>query len=234
MMIAVFMATTALSAQSGTGWKYDESTKTLTLSGNNVDWDGYSGYCQTENIVFDESFNVETIKDMVFFGWELKKIVVPKCVKSIGSQAFSNCEFLESVELEGCQSIGNSAFESCESLKSVKLPEGLQSIGDMAFRGCESLESIELLEGLQSIGNSAFCGCALSSVTLPSTLTYIGENAFDSSCRVETATSIEDAPSISAVAAQYYDLGGRRVDAESYRGVVVKVENGKAELMRVK
>ncbi len=43
-----------------------------------------------------------------------------------------------------------------------------------------------------------------------------------------------DVPSVATAPARYYDLSGRRVNVESYRGVVVKVENGKSELMMVK
>ena len=54
------------------------------------------------------------------------------------------------------------------------------SIGLAAFRGCTKLTSVVLSEGMTEIGNAAFMESAVTSVSLPSTLTSIGQYAFAS------------------------------------------------------
>lgn len=128
LVMAVFMAVTVTSAQSGTGWEYDESTKTLTLSGDVVDWSGFCAY-DVEKVVFAENFNVAEIPSRAFGGWSsLSVIEIPDCVRSIGEGAFAYCGGLTSISLpEGLQSIGARAFYEC-TFTSVTLPASLKRI----------------------------------------------------------------------------------------------------------
>ena len=110
-------------------------------------------------------------------------------------------------------SIGWSAFYGCSSLTSVTIPTGVTSIESGAFSGCGGLTSINVASGnthyssidgvlynyvqdtliqcpgaktsitipnsVTSIGNYAFFGCSgLTSITIPSNVTSIGEQAF--------------------------------------------------------
>ena len=101
---------------------------------------------------------------------------------SIGTQAFSECISLKSIEIpEGVTSIGSSAFASCSSLKSIEIPAAVTSIGDSAFGYCSNLESVTFAEGseLTSIGSWAFYDCSsLKSIEIPVSVTSIGENVF--------------------------------------------------------
>ena len=51
-------------------------------------------------------------------------------------------------------------------------------IGDYAFFGCSRLTSLTLPSGVTEIGDYAFCGSGLTSLTLPSGVTKIGDYAF--------------------------------------------------------
>ena len=51
-------------------------------------------------------------------------------------------------------------------------------IGDYAFFGCSRLTSLTLPSGVTEIGDYAFCGSGLTSLTLPSGVTEIGSSAF--------------------------------------------------------
>ena len=71
------------------------------------------------------------------------------------------------------------AFSESSDLKSVTVSSGVKSIGKEAFYwNQETLESVILPEGLTKIGDSAFSTTRLATITLPSTLTSIGVDAF--------------------------------------------------------
>lgn len=72
------------------------------------------------------------------------------------------------------------AFANCLFLRKVSIPSWLTSIGEFAFYGCANLEAV-IFEGdgqLTSIGEGAFQETPLSSILLPESLRYIGDQAF--------------------------------------------------------
>jgi hypothetical protein len=123
----------------------------------------------------------------------IKRIVVPKSVRSLIKYNFAKIPSLESIKIpdsikilpeslfEGCNSlktieigsetnslqngirIGKRIFADCYSLKEMKLPSELKRIEDGLFYGCKGLETINFNDGLEKIGNQAFLGC--SSIT---------------------------------------------------------------------
>ena len=78
--------------------------------------------------------------------------------------------------------IENSAFRGCAELTSVVIPNTVTSIGEKAFYKCSNLTSITLPEGLTTIQNSAFAQCKSLTLTLPHTVTEIGQGAFEMAC----------------------------------------------------
>ena len=75
-------------------------------------------------------------------------------------------------------SIGTSAFEALTNLQSVTLPTSVNTIGTDAFYGCTKLANVNLHEGITTIGLRAFYNCKLTEITIPSTVTSIGNSAF--------------------------------------------------------
>ena len=102
-------------------------------------------------------------------------------VTRIGARAFMGLEGLRHVVLpETVREIEHDAFRH-SSLTEVTIPgtAGRVTIGDMAFFGCHALTKATLSEGVIAIFHHAFSDCsALAEVSFPSSLIYLGENAF--------------------------------------------------------
>ena len=70
-----------------------------------------------------------------------------------------------------------SGYET-SAMTSAVIGDCVTSIGNSAFVSHFSLSSVTIPSGVTFIGSMAFNGCALTSFTLPSSLTFIGKNAF--------------------------------------------------------
>ena len=135
----------------------------------------------------------------------LTSVTIPNSVTSIGALAFEGCKSLTSVTISNSvTSIGYEAFEGCKSLKSVTIPNSVTSIGEWAFRGTALYENpanwengalymddclikvdkdfvghFRIKENTRVIAGGAFYDCsALTSVTIPNSVTSIGDHAF--------------------------------------------------------
>ncbi|MCR4710156.1 MAG: leucine-rich repeat domain-containing protein [Clostridiales bacterium] len=139
---------------------------------------------------------------------KLKEVTLPESLTVIEEYAFSECVNLAEITFpEGLTTIGEDAFGGCESLDNITLPEGLTTIGQWAFGGCSSLKKIVIPASVTMIGKGAFgeagtnaeefqvefapgnelktleygtfddCN-TLKKITLPESLTAIGEQAF--------------------------------------------------------
>ncbi len=98
-----------------------------------------------------------------------------------GEEPFANCAHnLKSVVLpNGLKTIGYGAFSLCSGLESVTIPETVTYIKSGAFYDCNKLTAISLPSGLLKIDDNAFFSCDLvESVTIPDSVTLIGRGAF--------------------------------------------------------
>ncbi len=80
---------------------------------------------------------------------------------------------------EGITHIGSNAFRNL-NISSAWIPSTVGSVGVSAFEGCTSLATLYLGCSVNSIGKAAFRGCTPSFVTIPDSVTYLGDGAFDS------------------------------------------------------
>ena len=132
----------------------------------------------------------------------LTSITIPNNVTSIASNTFSGCSSLTSVSIpNGVTSIGGYAFYGCSSLTSITIPNSVGNIGYAAFHNCRSLNSINVASGngyFSSIDGVLYnstretliqCPPARISLTIPNSVTTIGERAFIY-CRDLTSVTI--------------------------------------------
>ena len=113
-------------------------------------------------------------------GVEIKDLVIPNTVTSIGRGAFDGCSYFTSIEFSNSMtSIGDGAFMNCSGLTSLNIPNNIKCIEDRAFWGCTGLTSLPIPNSVTSIEGYAFYGCSgLTNITIPNSVTSIGNGAF--------------------------------------------------------
>ena len=145
---------------------------------------------------------------------ELREVVLPSTIRSIGEFTFYFCMSLSSLtwdhfEESALTDIGGNAFTSCTHLKALALPKHLSSIGISALAGCISLpaftlddtsDSYSVVDGLlYNKDQTILVNCPagkVGSVVLPSTVKTLDSNAFYNCTQVTDITLPEGLDSI--------------------------------------
>ena len=111
--------------------------------------------------------------------------IIPQGTTRIADSAFSDQAWFDSKELkkviipDTVTSIGESAFFGCENLTSILIPNSVKTIGEYAFYGCKKLVSVIIPNSVTEIGQAAFeCCRSLKTITLPASITQIGISMF--------------------------------------------------------
>ena len=80
---------------------------------------------------------------------------------------------------DGVTSLGDNCFNSCTSLTSITIPSSVTSLGGSCFVGCSSLTSITIPSSVTSLVGSCFSDCSsLTSITIPSSVTSLNDSCF--------------------------------------------------------
>ncbi len=123
------------------------------------------------------------------FSWsELAEITIPSTIKEIGDGAFNACLKLKKVTFEGnIERIGTQVFSNCNRLESINIPDSVTEIGESAFNCCFKLILKELPSNLNIIGNAAFADCnEITELVIPDGVEKIGERTFASIGKLES------------------------------------------------
>ena len=99
-----------------------------------------------DKITVSEKHPLLEVVDGVLFNKADRQLVVYPC-------AFSATEYTVP---DGTRSIGAQAFLNCQSLQRVTLPDGLEAIGHYAFSLCGALETMNIPDTVTSIGEGTF------------------------------------------------------------------------------
>ena len=102
-------------------------------------------------------------------------------VKNIYGEAFYSCRFTGSLEIpNSVTSIDYRAFYACYNFSgSLEIPGSVTTIGAEAFRYTGFDGSLIIDDGLTTIGNFAFSYTTFDEITLPASLKYLGDGAFN-------------------------------------------------------
>ena len=117
-------------------------------------------------VTFAEGSQLKSIGVSAFSGTEpahprFKEIQIPDSVETIGTNAFQNCQDLESITLPASlKTIESSAFSYCCNLSEIKLPTSLKTIESSAFSYCRNLSKVKLPASLKAIESSVFHRCS--------------------------------------------------------------------------
>lgn len=127
---------------------------------------------------------VETVKAQAAYLAKFPKAMDLSHVKTFEKSAFSASTGLGDINLASAVSVGENAFDGTRGVDSIAIPGTVKEIGKNAFSNT-SAATVTIGEGVTDLPESAFSqmgnfgdNLRLSKVTLPSTLTSIGKNAF--------------------------------------------------------
>ena len=182
----------------------------FALSGKVIIGSTYNGLPVTA--IADNAFKNDT---------NITSLLIPGSITTIGKNAFSSCQNLkEVVILEGVLLIGDGAFSSCENLETITLPNSVTTFGNYIFANSNNLKYNEydnayylgnsdnpylflvqkmsaqistctINDKCKAISNYAFADSALTSITIPGSITSIGDYAFSGCSSLQTVTMLE-------------------------------------------
>lgn len=137
-----------------------------------------------------EDFPVQRIEGRAFYSTNVKTVVIPDSITTMGREVFSRCSSLVSVRLSSAlRTIPVDAFNGCSKLENVVIPESMEVICSRAFK-YSGIRSITLPPNMifQSYSDNTpihspevFESCSkLETVVLPETMTVLPEKTFAS------------------------------------------------------
>lgn len=178
-------------------------------SGNNKEEtgheNGFSGNTNITGITFKDGSRITWIGDHAFKNCSKLKTInnVPAGLTDINEWCFESTA-LESVDLSNTnvtimkdgvfynnksltsiqlpnklENFWDNAFNGCTALNNIVIPSTVVGIYNSVFEGCAALTNVKLNEGCTTLGHHVFKNCPLDAVTFPTTLTSIGEYAFE-------------------------------------------------------
>ena len=204
-------------------WSYNETTKTLTISGTG----NMSNYYSSGTAGGRAPWVNSKIKD------EIETVVISEGAASIGEYAFFECTGLKNVTIPSTvKTINEGAFYKCSGLTSpqpeksddeivdsITIPYGVTSIGDEVFAHCTGLKKVTIPGSVKSIGERAFSDCHISTeesddgterglekVVIENGTETIGKEAFNGCKKLNDIILPDSVTSIGENAFQYTGL----------------------------
>lgn len=171
----------------------DEATKTASVA------------CNDKNLVaadipatvsaYGADYTVTSIDAWTFYNCpSLTSVTIPPTIATIGSFAFASCPVLERVNISDIAAwcaiefgngfsnplmAGHNIYIDGEKIEHLTVPEGVASLPASCFNGA-SFTTVSLPASLTEIGDLAFYECtALTAIDIPDAVQTVGTSAFD-------------------------------------------------------
>ncbi len=203
-------------------WELDDAgILTISGTGDMYDYDSY----HSDKSPFEDNHNIKKIiiqdgvtsigSESFLYCRNITEISIPDSVTKIGTEAFSYCNELTSIDISSnVTDIGNCAFTCCRKLNytvdknnpnyccvdgvlfnkdktillnypicntatSYVIPNTVKSLGDYSFAYCPYLADITIPDSVTTIGDRVFHSCtAITSITIPGSVKSMGELVF--------------------------------------------------------
>ena len=125
---------------------------------------------------------VSSIKEGCFKNSNIESVTLPSSVTSIEQQSFYGCDNLKSINLSNVKSIGTEAFTNCPSLTDNIDLSSVEMISERGLAGTY-FNTIDLPK-CTDVGNSAFEDCTMQKIVL-NNATNLGSNVFKNCKNIE-------------------------------------------------
>ena len=138
----------------------------------------------------------------------LKKVILPNTLTSIGKEAFSYSG-LQSIEIPASvETIGASAFRAT-NLQSIEIPASVERIGEFTFNKCTALTTVTFEKGsqLKEIGEYTFENSGLQSIEIPASVETIAFAAFRG-CTALTTVTFEQGSRLKTIGKEAFSYSG--------------------------
>ena len=166
---------------------YEASGTTATVIG----WEGASSELTIPSkiTVDGKDYNVTKIGDRAFYDQDIRTIVLPDTLRTLGSDAFSCNDAVETVEIPWSVDSYAHSFSGCSSLKEIKVAttnDTFESVSgvlmnekkDTIYQYPAGKTTYTIPDSVKTIGAFAFSGCTLERITISASVTDIGDGAF--------------------------------------------------------
>jgi hypothetical protein len=137
------------------------------------------GFC---GLLSDIEFSTKITKigTAAFLRSGLTNLSLPDSVLWVGESCFAWCLNLTQVRIgENLPNISAEMFRGCANLQSISIGNSVTNIGIWAFMECSSLRHVSLGCSVQVIEERSFQGSALTSISLPDSISSVGPLVFD-------------------------------------------------------
>lgn len=170
----------------------DELTKAICVGSWDTNGDGELSYLEAESVTdigevfykknisnfteFQYFTGVKSIPSYAFYSCcNLKSISLPPYLETIKKEAFYNCSEIDSLKLPNTLALLESAFGRCTATVTIN-SDVKTSYQNNAFNGFKG--EVIISEGVTSIPNYCFRFSNSTKITLPSSLTSVGNESF--------------------------------------------------------
>ena len=134
----------------------------------------------------DAVYNIDVNQTLIYKGKEVKSLALGSKVEKVSPYAFAAVDLENVTFSEYLKEIGEASF-AFTSIQNLELPEGLITVGDKSFMYCRDLQTVLLPSSLTYLGNEAFRNnISLYEVVIPDKVKKIGDGCFQECIDLET------------------------------------------------